>query len=214
MSVIYFDLDGPLLDVAEKYYRTYSDIVSASGYVPIDKFLYWELKRNRTPEKEILELSGAGRITNIYKAKRKSCIETDLYIEMDTLQPCVDVVLKSLSEKGFRINLVTLRTSSEQLHKQLKSLGIFHFFENILSSGAETTPRWKIKYDLITEKGNGHPFKEAIFVGDTETDIIAANELGLCSVGVLNGIRNFQLIKDAQPQFILTGVHELPKLIH
>ncbi|HEY4798569.1 MAG TPA: HAD hydrolase-like protein, partial [Bacteroidia bacterium] len=71
-----------------------------------------------------------------------------------------------------------------------------------------------IKYNLIAGKGNGHPFSQRFFVGDTETDIIAANELGLHSVGVLNGIRNYQQIKNASPKHIITGIHEFIKLIN
>ena len=213
LNVIYFDLDGPILDVAEKYFRTYHDILTKNGFTPIDKFLYWELKRSKTPEKEILELSKASEIAQAYKIDRKNCIETDPYMDMDSLQSGALEVLKRLKDKDYKIILVTLRSSPTQLHGQLKKLQIFDFFNQILSSGAESSPRWKIKFDLITQKGGVHPFKDALFVGDTETDIVAANELGLCSVGVLNGIRNLQCIKDAKPQHVIPGIHELTDLI-
>src|SRR3974377_801098 len=99
MKVIYFDLDGPLLDVSEKYYRVYCDIISQNGFLPVSKFIYWELKRNKTPEKTILDLSGAERIADLYSVKRKRCIEEDQYLNLDTLQDSALDVLGQLKKE-------------------------------------------------------------------------------------------------------------------
>ena len=206
MKVVYFDLDGPLLDVSEKYYQTYSDILIENDFEPLNKTLYWELKRNKTPELEILRLTKAELIYEKYKILRKSIIETDKYLKYDSLQDGAEEVLNSLFDLKYKIFLVTLRSSRSQLESQLKQFKIHKYFECILSSGLETDPRWKIKFDLISNHGKDHPYKNSFFFGDTETDIISANELGLRSVAVLNGIRNLEKIKAVSPFEILPGI--------
>jgi phosphoglycolate phosphatase len=210
MPITFFDLDGPILDVSEKYYKTYSDILSQCGYEPIDKFLYWELKRNKTPEMEILRLSGAIGVTD-YKSRRKNIIETDKYLSCDLVQKGAIESLQMARDHGLVV-LVTLRSSKEQLLKQLKSLNLIDFFDNILVSGAETDPRWKIKYDLIVNQF-GNLNTENLFIGDTETDILAGKNLGCYkTIGVLNGIRNFALLKEVSPDIILPSIQKLNKI--
>ena len=52
--MIFFDLDGPILDVSEKYYKVYADILSQKGFRVLSKTEYWDAKRNKIPEYDIL----------------------------------------------------------------------------------------------------------------------------------------------------------------
>ena len=86
------------------------------------------------------------------------------------------------------------------------------FFDRVLSSGDQRTPRWQIKVDLIkldqpTVPGAG------VVVGDTETDILAGKALGLRTVAVLNGIRTEDFIKEVGPDLIISGLGEIPAWI-
>lgn len=211
MATTFFDLDGPILDVSEKYYRSYSYILTQDGYDPIDKYLYWELKRNRTPEKEIHLLSGAEGIVD-YKQRRINIIEKDEYLAYDVIQKGAIESLRMAKTRG-QVILVTLRSSKKQLFRQLTSLKLTDFFDDILISGDETDPRWKIKYNLVVDKF-GAINSEFLFIGDTETDILAGKNLGCDkTIGVLNGIRNIILLKEVSPDIIITGIHKLNEII-
>lgn len=205
----FFDFDGPILDVSDKFYQTYYDILTTNGFSTLDKFHYWELKRNRTPEKDIQLLTGAA-IQN-FGELRRSVIETDRYQQLDKLQPAVREVLDAAKSRG-KIYLVTLRHSHENVLKQLNRFGILSFFDEVLSSGEDITPKWLIKHQLLMNYFKGEIPEKSIFVGDTETDILAGKEIKSKTIAVLNGMRNLEKLKQLEPDFIVPGINELLRI--
>lgn len=208
---IFFDLDGPILDVSEKYYRVYSDILSQNGFKVLSKTEYWNAKRRKISEIEILQKSSAEPLIEIYLYERKILIESDSYLIYDKLQDGALHVLETLCKKH-KLILVTLRTYPEQLHKQLSYLNIKKYFVTVLSSGEETHPRWKIKYNLIKNFINGKMSDENILIGDTETDVLAGKELGCKTIAILNGIRTKELLLESNPDIIFKSIEDLLKL--
>jgi phosphoglycolate phosphatase-like HAD superfamily hydrolase len=205
---IFFDLDGPILDVSEKYYKVYSDILSQNGFKVLSKSEYWNAKREKVSDLEILQRSMAEPFFERYQHQRKLLIESDPYLIYDKVQDCAVQVLDTLSKSNDLI-LVTLRTFPEQLHKQLERLDIRKYFVNVLSSDEETKPRWKIKYNLIRGFLGKKKTYGSILIGDTETDILAGKELGFVTIAVLNGIRSYRILKEANPTYILKSFKEI-----
>jgi phosphoglycolate phosphatase len=208
----FFDLDGPILDVSCKYHRAYADVLEESGYAALEKDEYWRIKQLRTPVQEILARTGAADFAPTFRERRNARIESDSYLAHDQLQPQVKEVLYQLNAR-FRLVLVTLRSSRPQLLKELEALALLPFFEYILSSGAHTHPRWRIKYDLITDYADGLLPTGSWLIGDTDTDITAGNELGLTTVGVLSGIRTRNHLEAAKASYIIPDVSHLPGLL-
>ncbi|MFA6260432.1 MAG: HAD family hydrolase [Bacteroidia bacterium] len=200
----FLDFDGTLIDVSEKYYRTYLDILTDDNQRSLDKYLYWELKRSKMPEKLIHQISGA--VVPDFSNKRKRIIETDSYQKFDVLIPGADETLRTLSGKG-KLILVTLRHSHEHVLKQLKNLGIHDYFEAILSSGNEEEPKWKIKQEMIQRYFNQILPEESVLIGDTETDILAGKAFNFKTVGVLSGMRNYDYLSKVNPDVILPSFH-------
>jgi phosphoglycolate phosphatase len=205
----FFDLDGPILDVSDKFYQTYFDILSAHGFNTLDKFHYWELKRNRTPENEIQGLTDA--IVNNFGEIRKSIIETDQYQQLDKLQSSAKEVLQVAKSTGY-VYLVTLRHSHEQVLKQLDRLGVASLFDAVLSSGEEVTPKWQIKHQLLLKHFNGNIPKPSVFIGDTEADILTGKEINSQTIAVLNGMRNYEKLKQLAPDLIVPSINKLLRI--
>ncbi|MGA2298969.1 MAG: HAD family hydrolase [FCB group bacterium] len=205
---IFFDLDGPILDVSEKYYRIYADLLQSKNYETLAKSRYWELKRNKTPDREILGLTGAEQIRDWYKAERKSLIESDAYMKYDSVQHAALNVLEKLSSEN-TLFLVTLRNSYEQLQKELELFDIKKYFRSVLTAVEEKYPRWKLKYDLVNNYFAGKLPQESFFIGDTETDIMAGKALGCKTIAVANGIRDVKILEDTKPDFIVISVKEI-----
>jgi phosphoglycolate phosphatase len=204
----FFDLDGPILDVSEKYYRIYSDILSQNGFKVLTKSEYWNAKREKVAEKEILQKSMAEPFFEKYQYERALLIESDPYLVYDKLQDSAVQILESLS-KGNVLVLVTLRTLPEQLHKQLDYLNLKKYFTQILTSAEETQPRWEIKYRLIRSFIEKQETHTSILIGDTETDILAGRNLGFKTIAVLNGIRSNRALKEAEPTYIINSIREI-----
>jgi len=205
----FFDLDGPILDVSEKYYRVYADLMAEKGFDYLDKDQYWNRKREKAPEMETLSLSQAQDYYSEYNLKRLQRIELDEYMKYDELQPGAIEALEVL-ESDYQMVLVTMRSSKIQLLKQLRSLGICEKFDEILCTGQQSPhQRWRAKYQIILDHWPQANFETSYFIGDTETDIFAAKELGCTSIAVLNGLSDSDHIHRTQPDFILEGTHHL-----
>lgn len=205
---LFFDLDGTLLDISERYYRVYNDILTEAGFSSIGKEKYWDAKRHKVPEDQILAMTDASDFYKDYNKKRLLLIEKNDYLSNDYLHEGVIEVLESLSKK-YQLVLVTLRKSSYQLEKQLIDLKLMGYFTHVLRSEDNLEPRWMIKYNLIKEYiGNKHDFSH-VLISDTENDIIAGNELGFKTIAVLNGIRTKELLIISKPTFICKSVKDL-----
>ena len=209
--MFFFDLDGPILNVTERYYRVYSNIMIDAAYETIGKEEYWDAKRWKTSEIEILRRTGAETFYEQYYEKRLSLIESDYFLSFDSLQKGAIQVLEKFSREN-KLILVTLRKSSSQLDQELSNLDLKKYFSYVLRSGRDFKPRWKIKYNLIKRLLQDSYDSNHVVIGDTETDIIAGNELGLKTIAVLNGIRTKELLLKSNPDFICNSIEDLLNL--
>lgn len=205
---IYCDLDGPVLDVSTRYWLVHADVLAELGQVALPYDEYWRLKQKKTPESEILALTGAEAAIDRYTACRLDRIESPTYLAHDGVWPGAYEALRRLREQD-RLVLVTLRGRSESLQWQLERLGLAPLFDRVLSSGEPRTPRWGIKADLLRSDGCTEGSAGAI-IGDTETDILAGRHLGLKTVGVLSGIRTRALLEAAGADMIVATLAEVP----
>jgi phosphoglycolate phosphatase-like HAD superfamily hydrolase len=208
-GVLCFDLDGPILDVSEKYYRVYADLVCEQGGLPIDKDSYWSSKRDRKEEAETLGVSNPVWDVETYRHARRERIETIEYLKYDRLWPGILPLLNKAASSN-SIILVTLRHCSASLHDQLRRLGLHSVFTHVLSASDEDTPidRSEIKARLvesvcITDAPIGW------FIGDTETDIKAGKRLGLRTAAVTYGIRTSPQLAAAGPDVLIDSPEEL-----
>lgn len=204
---IFFDLDGPILDVSEKYYRVYVDLVMEYGYHPVPKLDYWEYKRRRIPDETILEFSGINGWVEDYRQRRKSRIETLEYLSYDHIWPGVLPMLQDLASET-SIILVTLRNSRESLKWELKNLGLLDVFTHVLSASGDNAgvEREQVKIHLVRDALGLQPFP-GWFIGDTETDIRTGQVLGLRTAAVTFGIRTAEQLVSVKPDVLI----ETPK---
>jgi len=209
--MIFWDLDGPILDVSDKYYSVYRDILLENNMQVLPKKEYWTLKKSQSTLFAILSKTNSEEFIDSFKDLWLKRIETHDYQKLDKLQNGVFNILKSC-KKNNDLVLVTLRKKRNRLLQQLDELNLKDYFETILSSSENIKPRWKIKYNLIYEYLNGKIKDNHLLIGDTETDIIAGNNLGFVTVGVLCGIRDSSLL-DSKPDKIFNHTSEFTELI-
>jgi len=211
--LIFFDLDGPLLDVSKKYYEVYKDLVNEFQGQSLTLEEYWSNKRNILPETENLKRSKISTdCFQNYFDKRKELIETQKYWKLDTVWREVRSFLANSSLRG-KLILVTLRHDKEQLEEQLKFLNIRHWFNSILSTNGDyhKENRHEAKVNLIK---TNCPSTEGLLIGDTETDIRCGKALGLITVGVTFGIRAHDLIDKENPDLIFNSPPEFVNWLH
>ena len=205
---IFWDLDGPILDVSEKHYSLYHDILLANNMRVLPKKEYWKLKRSGSSLNVILSKTNSENIHNLFKGIWLDEIETSKYHALDKLQSGIIDSLNKIYKKN-NLVLVTLRQNRRRLLAQLRDLCLIDLFEAILNSGDDIKPRWKIKYNLINKYLNGNLNKEYCIIGDTKTDIEAGKHLGFTTIAIDRGIRNKQNLKESNPDYIFSSIPEI-----
>jgi pyrophosphatase PpaX len=129
-----------------------------------------------------------------------------------TLHPGVLDTLHMLKERRLRIGLVT-SNSRKGANLTLEHLGLNGFFHTVVT-----------RDDCEEMKPNPGPLNkalkeldarpdEAIFVGDSVYDIIAAKEAGVGSVAVASGTSSMEQLLEYEPDYILSSLNDLPSLI-
>jgi HAD superfamily hydrolase (TIGR01509 family) len=120
--------------------------------------------------------------------------------------------LRKLRNRGLKIGLVT-NNGRVGTELTLKRCQIEGFFDTVVT-----------RDDCEEVKPNGAPVRkvlddmqvipeEAILVGDSAMDIIAAKAVGLPSVAVATGPFTSERLLQAEPDYLLGSVNDLPLLI-
>ncbi|WP_406656586.1 HAD hydrolase-like protein [Methanolobus sp. ZRKC2] len=210
--MFFFDLDGPILDVSEKYYQAYSYSLQELNCTALPKDDYWKFKRLRVPDYEILSKTDSEHLLAEYKTRRNELIEKKEMLAYDCVWTELRKTYDSLFNE-FPAILVTLRTEPEMVNWQLRDLNIDTWFKSIISrpSTGISKDRWKIKVDAIKalDLSKSIDIQECVFVGDTETDIVAGKQLGMKTVGVTFGIRDKKLLSPLKPEILVDNPSDL-----
>lgn len=210
MRTLYFDLDGTILEVKERLYSLYIDIVSELGGKTLTKGVYWQAKRRQTPEELIARKSNIGNVPR-YLSLRQERIELPEYLGYDKLIP---QALESLVQlkKNNHIVLVTLRKSKSNLCSQLHNLALEPLFDRLLLRGDAEEDGWQLKAQMISSENCFKPHGSVI-VGDTETEIRTGKFLNISTVAVLSGMRNRNKLVMHQPDFIIKDISQLSSVL-
>ena len=207
---ILFDLDGPLLDVSERYYRLYVDLMAAGGYTVLSKQEYWGMMRFKKRQDEILASTTPGSFVPTFEHQRRQQIESRGYLSYDRLFEDVIEVLETLS-RAHPLYLITLRGNKDSLMEQLGILGLARFFSRIIVGPTGDTP-WGTKRQLILTSFAADAL-DGIIGGDTEADILAGKSVGLTTVAISRGIRDACLLLSDAPDYLIESLHELIPIV-
>lgn len=203
---IFFDLDGTILDVSNRYYNVYKDLVCAFGGDPLSRNKYWDLKRNRKSNADILSLSNIQKNIKKYNLLFQKNIEKEKYLSLDKKNEKIDEILEILS-KQFNLYIVTLRRSRVNTIKQLDRLNILKYFRDIFSPAKVIPPTKKYHLLKTIKKRRG------VIVGDTESDILMAKKIGFSSIIYTEGIRIKKRLINFSPDFLISDLDKLIEII-
>lgn len=214
--IIYCDFDGPIVDVSDRYYDTYRHALSqtqtfyqshgqALYITPLSKNQFWQLKKDRVSDIEIAMRSGLEEeeITFFLDFVR-NIVNHPLLLKKDKLQPCVNWALALLHSKGAKLVLVTLRCN-DQVEEILNNYGLKRLFSGIYGSkdhNAAYQNNSTIKSQLLKEAIANFGRDNAYMIGDTEADILAAQDRGIPVIALTCGIRSHGYLQQFKPDQI------------
>jgi len=203
---IFFDLDGTLIDSRWRLYTLFTELIKPSK-ITFDE--YWKLKRSMFSNEWILDRIyslNSNEIDDFNHAWLKK-IEEPYLLNLDT---CFDFTIKTITnlyQQNIYLFVVTSRQKEQAAILQLETLGLSPFFKDTL-----VTKQKSEKNDLIRSMGIKLDNSDYI-IGDTGKDVQAGKQLGIKTVAVLSGFRNYESLIPYKPDLILSSISELPNII-
>jgi phosphoglycolate phosphatase len=226
---IFCDLDGPIVDVSDRYYTTYKHGLADTQAVYLDRGInlnlqilskqqFWQMKQNRVPDTEIAKSSGlSGQEIHVFLGCVSRIVNQPDLLHLDRIQPGVQWAIALLHSRGVRLVLVTLRPK-DQAVQILQNYGLARLFTCICGTQMPDAAYHNyaaLKTKLLAEVAEEFESSlgSAWMIGDTEADILAGQALGIPTIAVTCGIRSHQQLQQYQPNFILSdliiAVHHL-----
>ena len=205
----YIDLDGPVLDVSERYYRVYRAIIERRGRQPLDKSAFWEARRRGATLLDVCDVDSAEHPA--IRQEWAEMIERGDFLGHDHLVPGVVRALTDLASRH-RLCLVTLRRHATRAEAQTRAFGIRDRFDLFLAAADRTGHGGDIKARLVRESP-GFDAASAVVIGDSEADVMAARVLRVPSVAVTNGIRSEVFLCRLRPAMMVPSLAVLPDML-
>jgi HAD superfamily hydrolase (TIGR01509 family) len=211
VRAVVLDLDGTIADSVDLFYGFACD-VAADLDLPI-------------PEREaVLEVIRSGRstlaglipdsiprerVTAAFSARGSEWLRK-YFAETEPIPGSIDA-LRTLKESG---RILAIATSSGRDVPFLERWGIRGWFAAIV--GREDVERRKPAPDVLLQclARIRHVAEDAIYVGDSPIDIVAGKAAGMRTVGVLSGASPQAVLAAERPDAILSGIADLPALLH
>ncbi len=210
------DFDGPIMDLSDRYYHVYQ-LCLAQVREPdqsiniLTKAEFWAAKRAKISEQQVGIKSGlTAAQAETFKQIRDRTAHQLQYLSLDRVIPSAIPALEQIQSSGVELIVMTLRRNCE-LNIAFEQYELNRFFplncRYCLTDSYHKQGDIKDKTQLMAQALiDLKPDPNTWMIGDTETDIIAAQTHGIRVVGVLSGIRDFDRLAQYQPDRIVDSL--------
>ncbi len=218
---VFCDLDGPLVDVSKRYYKTYQLAIAETqahyqnserqplNLTPLSASQFWQMKQERIPDVDIAFCSGfRHEQIDCFLAHVQDIVNQPILLQEDQIQPQVGASLLRLLEHGATISVVTLRHQAQAI-QVLQENGLAPFFTEIRGTQDRlaayrnyTEQKQELLVDLV-QQAQQQSDRPCWMVGDTEADILAGKALGLPTLALTCGMRSQAFLQQLEPTAIL-----------
>lgn len=218
------DFDGVIVDLSERYYQVYCWRLQQVGdrhqpLSPLSKTMFWQLKRSKASQTEIGLRSGLtmAQIPQFAQLRHEHAHRLE-HMRHDRLISGSLNALHTAQNLGWDMMIVTMRRTSElaeafRLYPELDPY--FGGDRRICIPDHASRNQDILEKPLLMGQAlaqlNCH--EPTWMVGDTEADIVAAQQHNLPVIAVLSGIRDRQILANYQPTYIAENLQEAIQLI-
>lgn len=225
-AVLFCDFDGPLVDVSQRYYRTYRLALAATAAEyqahgialeprPLTVTQFWQMKQNRLADEDIAHWSGLQypQVSTFMAHVQRLVNQTSL-LSHDRLQPLVGSAIALLQQTNIRLVLVTLRQTQQvaailrQYELEAAVSQIYGAEDDQVAYGNRADHKTALLHAAIADQQQqGYATETAWMVGDTEADILAGQALGVPTIALTCGVRSQAYLSPFQPTEIHANLY-------
>lgn len=197
--MLYFDFDGTLADVWQRYYHVFKDASRIPG-IAFEEYV--RVKREFPRDADVAGHFG-GSLPKDYWEKKRSMLEDPTYLAHDQLLVSAEQICAFFREHTCRI--LTNRRKAEAFYGQIRSLGLESLLEMCIVLNPDDK---KSKKQYLQEI---HPDERFVLVGDAEAEAqVAAIDLAEVSL-VRTGLRIPESMPGAENCRIIENVEVFMK---
>lgn len=211
-KIIFFDLDGTLTDSKQGIINSIQYAINkmklqVGNNINLERFIGPPLSESF--EKYFgLDNKTARHAVAVYREYYavKGIFENQVY-------PGIPELLKSLKENSKTLVCVTSKAAfyAEQI---LDHFNLSQYFTRTVGSNMDLTCTHKIELiKLALSHFANYSNSDFIMIGDRVDDIIGAKKNNIKSIGVLYGYGTYEEIKEEQPNYIVSSVKQLEKIL-
>ena len=210
------DFDGPIMDLSDRYYHVYqlclAQVKDPNQSIRIlTKAEFWTYKRSQVSEHHIgIESGLTAAQSKVFKNLRDRTAHQLQYLSLDRVIPDAISALEQIQSSKAELIVMTLRRTCE-LNVAFEQYNLGRFFPpdcryclaNDYQKQGDIQDKTQLMEQALLEL---KPDLNTWMIGDTETDIIAAQTHGIRVIGVLSGIRDLDRLKQYQPDRIVADL--------
>lgn len=211
--LVMFDLDGTLVDSVPDLAAAVDKALICMGRAPagLEQVRHWVGNGARVLVRRALAGGIEHEGVSEEDTERALALFMDAYADSHALTevyPGVVDTLKWLKKQGVELALITNKPE-RFVAPLLDEMGLGKFFRWIV--GGDTLPQQKPDPAalLFVMKAAGVAPGEALFVGDSRNDVLAAKAAGVRSVGLTYGYNHGRPIAEEQPSLVLDDLRQL-----
>ena len=194
--MFYFDFDGTLVDVWQRYYQIFKD---ASGISGMSLEEYIRIKKEFPRDADVARAFGR-TLPEDYWTKKRSMLENPAYLAHDRLIVPAEQICEFFQNNPCRI--LTNRRDPVAFSGQLTALGL----ESLLDACVVLNPDdKKTKAQFLREN---HPVEQIVLVGDAEAEAQAAEIDTVKVFLVRTGLRDPQWIPGVENCYIIESISD------
>jgi phosphoglycolate phosphatase len=217
VKLIIFDLDGTLLDISERYFRSVKSALREFGFKCPTKSKVIELKRQNLSGLQLIDTLIPKNVKNREKIKikcnklRYKLLHSKEFLIFDKPFLNTKKILRKIKNKKIKLALLTGRFYKKITIKQLKKLKLLKLFDFIIIDKSNTITSKCLFIKKICKKFN-IPYSECYLVGDSLVEIEAGNLLNILTIGAAYGLSN-KIVLSKKCHRIISDIKEVLKYI-
>ncbi|MBE7554989.1 MAG: HAD-IA family hydrolase [Anaerolineales bacterium] len=213
VQAVIFDVDGTLVDTVDAYHTVAALAAAPHGLLVSRETVRYALNNNHPTFWElVIPLEHPNRLELMEAMKREAMRRwPEVLRQHGRIMPGLRQTLETLQSRGLRLAIMTGSQSGS--FEPLREEGLLDFFETVVTGADVTRPKPDPEGPLKGAAALGVEPGQAVYVGDTPTDVRASRAAGMAAVSVLSGAGDSALLSAAGPDWLIYSHARLPEII-